>query len=624
MSARAQDPDPTQEFPDVESSFAAGLLSQELQSSNPGIALDGEKNFADEILRKLSDTGQEERSKRYLMGDEIGRGGMGVVHKVLDTDLRRTLAMKVALSQEHGDETRASFVSRFLEEAQVTGQLDHPGIVPLHEVGMDSRGRIYFTMRMVKGKHLGEIFALARKGQEGWTTPKALIALIRVCEAMAYAHSKGVVHRDLKPANVMAGEFGEVYVMDWGLCKVRGRTEHEAERLRKIANHSLSLVKTDRVEREGLATEYGSTLGTPAYMSPEQGKGAWEQVDNRSDIYSVGAMIYELITGRAPYLPEGGRIPPHTVLQWLLERAPRPPRELAPKAPVELCAICERAMAREPEQRYRDMLELADDLRQYLTGRPLRALKLNALQRCARWVRRNPVISAFIVAAILGSSVAMASLARLPERLVRAAAEDDTRSKAKLLQDVNVLYSKNVVDRVRGHVVITHDYKAEEGAIPLPATFLIELGAKISADSGNDGLQVRQYSDYPFRFRGPAKLDEFGTQALASLRANPGQPFVRYEDVDGRPSLRYAEARIMAEACVKCHNEDPESTKRDWKVGDVRGVLEIIHPLDRDEARMRSGLLASFGWAGGIFLALLGFAAILLLRAERQRRHAGL
>ena len=108
------------------------------------------------------------------------------------------------------------------------------------------------------------------------------------------------------------------------------------------------------------------------------------------------------------------------------------------------------------------------------------------------------------------------------------------------------------------------------------------------------------------------------TEALKSLRENPMQPFVRYEDVDGRPSLRYAAARIMAEACVKCHNDDPESTKRDWKVGDVRGVVEIIHPLDRDEARMRSGLLASFGWAGGIFLALLGFAAILLLRAERR------
>jgi serine/threonine protein kinase len=615
MSDQPENPDESSLFPEVNSTFAAGLSANRLVSGNPGVSLEGEDKFVDAMLGKLSpDTDEIQRKLRYIMGQEIGRGGMGAVFQVVDSDLRRTLAMKVALPYDGEEDEKIEFISRFLEEAQVTGQLDHPGIVPLHEVGMDSKGRIYFTMRMVKGDHLGKIFKQARKRENGWTIEKGVVALMRVCESMAYAHDKGVVHRDLKPANVMAGRFGEVYVMDWGLCKVRGRKERHSE---SETEYSVSIVHSDRVDDDELKTEFGRTMGTPSYMAPEQGRGDWDNVNHKSDIYSVGAMLYTLITGCAPYVPEGGRVAPHTTLKWLLEGPPRHPRELNTKASASLSAICERAMARDPADRYADMLEFADDLRRYLSRRPVRALKLNAFQRTWRWVRRNPKVSAFFLAALLGGGTAVASLARLPRKLVRAAAVDDAFEKTELMNTVNALYTRNVVNRVnREHVTVSHSYAGTPGAIPIPATMLTELGEAISGDK--EGLQVLHYSDFPFRFRGPAQLDNFGTEALATLRVDPTNPFVRFTEVGGRSSLRYAVPRIMAEGCVQCHNSHPESTKTDWKVGDVRGVLEIIRPIDRDEDRMRSGLTGSFLLSGGIFAALILAALGLLLNATHR------
>ena len=266
---------------------------------------------------KASNLTEGESFGRYDVEDEVARGGMGAIYKIKDRDLSRTLAMKVMLRSSDGtasspDATRAN-LARFVEEAQVTAQLDHPGIVPVHELGFDEQGRVYFTMKLVKGRELGEIFALARDEKEGWNLPRAVGVIVKACQALAYAHAKQVVHRDLKPANIMAGRFGEVYVMDWGLAKVAGKKDLHDIRLQHSTEMTYTSIRSDRKAsaessaESPLITMDGSVVGTPAYMPPEQASGQVEQVDSSSDIYSLGAILYNLLTGHAPYGRAYGR-----------------------------------------------------------------------------------------------------------------------------------------------------------------------------------------------------------------------------------------------------------------------------------------------------------------------------
>ena len=219
MSPKRSSPDPESALPDVTSTFRGALTRTYGSLSAPDVQLQGDSAEAMASARVDALRGEGDGpSKRYVLEGEIGRGGMGAVLEIFDADLRRRLAMKVALLPEGGADDAARIGStqllRFLEEAQVTGQLDHPGVVPVHELGVDADGRVYFTMRLVRGQELTKVFEAVHAGDAGWNLTRALGALLKVCEAMSYAHEKGVVHRDLKPANVMVGRHGEVYVMD--------------------------------------------------------------------------------------------------------------------------------------------------------------------------------------------------------------------------------------------------------------------------------------------------------------------------------------------------------------------------------------------------------------------------
>ncbi len=369
-----------------------------------------ERVTASEIVERLG--ARPRLNQRYEVRNEVGRGAMGAVLRVWDADLRRQLAVKVMLAfeAEKGSRTASQESSaarryaRFLEEAQITGQLDHPGIVPVHEIGLDAEGRLYFTMKLVRGRELREVFELVRKGEEGWNLTRALNVLLRVGEAMAFAHEKGVIHRDLKPDNVMVGRFGEVYVMDWGLAKVLGAKDTHDMRLRR-ADGSHSLVRTERQDMaqetdSPLATMDGDIVGTPCYMPPEQARGRLDDIGPHSDVYSVGAILYELLGGQMPYCAPGDRPSPQAVLGALIHSPPTPLRTLAKDLPDELVAICEKAMARDIAARYPSMLGLTEDLRAYLEGRVVSAYESGALAEFRKWIGRNRAFAVTVGAAL--------------------------------------------------------------------------------------------------------------------------------------------------------------------------------------------------------------------------------
>jgi WD40 repeat protein len=381
------------------------------------------------LVKKLAD--QVNVGGRYEIKSEIARGGMGAILRIWDGDLRRNLAMKVMHSRQRFDEESGSTefdqekLVRFLEEAQITGQLDHPGIVPVHDLGIDDRGRCYFTMRLVRGRELKEILDLARRGEENWTRTKALGLILKVCESMAFAHSKGVVHRDLKPSNIMVGRYGEVYVMDWGLARVLGRADSHDLRIRKAEEaSSLSLVRTVRKDDSEanpdspLVTMDGDVVGTPSFMAVEQAQGKLEEVGPRSDVYSLGAILYYMLTGRSPYVAPRERVSPHTVLNRVLQGPPEPVSKFARDEQAELVAICEKAMHRDAEERYASMLEVAEDIQAYLENRVVRAYEGGALAEFRKWVARNRGMAAALAGMIVLAIASAFGLALQKEKRI--------------------------------------------------------------------------------------------------------------------------------------------------------------------------------------------------------------
>ena len=301
----------------------------------------------------------------YEILHEIGRGGRGIVYRVNDPELNRPLAVKV-LRPELRDEPDA--VRRFLEEAQVMGQLQHPNIVPVHAIGRLPDGRLYFAMRLVQGRTLAEL--LAERPAPSHDLPRFLTVIQQVCQAVAYAHSRRVIHRDLKPANVMVGTFAEVQVMDWGLTKVL--TADEASQALQpsesgaSASEITNTIRTLRTEETGLSSADGLMVGTISYLSPEQAKGQIERVDRRADVFGLGAVLCEVLTGQPPYT--GAAVWKLHLMAAEGDLADAFARLDRCGTDAELIALAKDCLAPERERRPRDAGEVAARLATYLAG----------------------------------------------------------------------------------------------------------------------------------------------------------------------------------------------------------------------------------------------------------------
>ena len=285
---------------------------------------------------------------------------MAEVRRVRDRKLGRTLALKMI----HASLVQIpSNVVRFMEEAQATAQLQHPGIVPVHDLGELPDGRVWFTMKEVDGKTLVEVIRAVhtvsrrawRTTASGWNLRRLVEVLVQVCDAIAYAHEQGVLHRDLKPSNVMVGKHGEVLVLDWGLVKVAGSFDTDSK--------NTSPIRTNRSASSAHNTTVGDVAGTPAFMSPEQADGRLEDIDTRTDIYALGAILYTILAGQLPY----SGIEADAVLTKVRTESPRPLPTHVPLPPA-LVETCKQAMNRDPRARFQSADELAKELQVWLDG----------------------------------------------------------------------------------------------------------------------------------------------------------------------------------------------------------------------------------------------------------------
>jgi eukaryotic-like serine/threonine-protein kinase len=345
------------------------------------------------------------------------RGGLGAVFVALDEELHREVALKQILDA-HADDPVSR--QRFLLEAEITGGLEHPGIVPVYGLGTYAGGRPYYAMRFIKGDSLKEAIerfhedeaCKADPGRRSLESRKLLRRFTDVCNAIDYAHSRGVLHRDIKPGNIIVGKHGETLVVDWGLAKTLGRIEPGQESGERTLVPSSTSAPAETLP--------GSALGTPAYMSPEQSRGELNRLGSRSDVYSLGATLFCLLTGKPPFeAPDVG-----AVLRAVQEGRFSSPRKLDPSIDPALEAVCLKAMALRSEDRYATCRALADDIERWMADEPVTARREPLLRRAQRWARRNRTAVASLAAAMLvalaGTGVVLAVQTRANERLVQA------------------------------------------------------------------------------------------------------------------------------------------------------------------------------------------------------------
>ncbi len=552
-----------------------------------------------------------QRIGAYEIKRVIGGGGMGNVYLAVRTeDFKQRAAVKILKRGMDTDE----ILRRFRTEIRVQAALsEHPHIAGLLDAGTTDDGLPYFIMDYVEGERIDRYCDRHR------LTIDERISLFRlVCAAVQFAHQHAVIHRDLKPSNILVTPDGTPKLIDFGIAK--------------LANPELS-------SETATPTRTELRFFTPDYASPEQIRG--ESITTASDIYSLGIVLYELLSGHRPYNVSGDST--FEISRAITDDEPtRPSRAIIKTVPVgqdgadersqtperigkdrgtevsrlqrrmagDLDTIVLMALRKEPQRRYASVEQFSADLQRHLDGLPVTARPIGTGERVWRWCQRNPVQASLIPAILLSALFGLWHLTRLSEQLVRSTAVESAAQHADMLQAVQDFYSSAIVQRVSGDVHATHLYREELGAIPVPATFTIDL-CRYLHEQSLTGTAAKLYSDHPWR-PDVSPLDDFQRTALQSLTTHPEEPFFRFTEYRDRAVLRYATARVMQQSCVDCHNTHPDSPKKDWQLGDVRGVLEVIRPLDNDIARTRTGLRGTFLTMGGMSIGLLLISTLVL------------
>lgn len=486
--------------------------------------------------------------KHYVVTETVAQGGMGRILRARDRRLGRDVAIKQLIRPS------TELAARFEREVRITAALQHPSIVTVHEAGIWHDGEPFYAMELVAGRALD---AVARDAVTVAERLALVPHVIAVADALAYAHSRGVIHRDLKPSNVIVGEFGETVVIDWGVAKdLRAHAESETP---------LPYLRGNRNE-----TAFGAVVGTPAFMPPEQARG--DQVDERADVYAIGAMLYAVLAGRPPF--EGGTT--DAILDRVIDERPPALTVLEPGAPLDLVAIVSKAMSRVPENRYADARELARDLRRFQTGQLVEARRYTAPQRIRRFIARHRTIVAVTAgAAALLAAISSISIARII----------DERDRAEV--------ARGQADAERGHAETERSRADTErtGAEGLVSFMLTELKPKLERVGRLDVMQdVAKHVDTYYNALPSAdhQLDPAATLRRVAALQVLGD--VLYLAGDSAASNRSYNAAITlaaplasqrgdaAIALARAQTELAAAQVEDGKLDDAQALLEHAGP----------------------------------------------